>query len=86
MHQRLSMCSLSGHAVAVHQSSYKTFEEFYKVTTAIVEGAMECQDCFRKPTGKFDQRSTFERRIFDNASIRLEFVQLFSRCASVRSA
>ena len=70
----------------MHQSSYGTWDEFYKVTTAIFEGAMECQDCFRKSTGTFDQRSTFERRIFDSAGIRLEFVQLFSRYVSNRSA
>ncbi len=74
------------YAVAVHQSSYRTWESFYNMTTAIFEEAMEYQDCCRKSKGKLDQHSTFERRIFDNAGIRIEFVQLFHWCASIRPA
>jgi len=62
---------------SVHAHSYGTWDEFFNVTTAIFEGAMECQDCYRE-TEVWNVTRIYERRIYNHDGIHLEYMELFA--------
>lgn len=70
----------SKRATAVHAHSYGTWDEFFNVTTAIFEGAMECQDCYRE-TEVWNVTRIYERRIYNHDGIHLEYMELFAWCS-----